>query len=438
MKKKGICMLAFLVAAAAAVTGYGYASVFGGTKVRTASVERQPVSDSYTEDGTINLGDSYRVVSEVSGSVLEVPVSVNQRVKKGDVLYVIDSEDYSYELSSLEAELAGYEAKLNKTKVSNVMNLAPEEYIEDLKKQKESAEAALSSAAANYAAEGALYSTGDVSKTDYEAVKAQYESAEAAYQSASVRYSEASGYLRQLEKAGMSKEDINKAFYNSDSEACEASIEGAKSQIEQLKTRIEKCTVRAEKDGIVSELPVKNLSLVSKGQETAEIKSFSSPSVESDVLTSVAVYLHTGDDVSIKLRRRGTDEVYKGVISEIYDYADKGTSALGTDEYRVHVVIRLKDPGEDTIKSREGYGVNVNYTLYESEDALTVPASSVFESEDRDYVYIIRDGKAVKTEVQEEYRTSTLVVIKDGLSVGDKVIERADDEGIYDGARVRV
>lgn len=52
-------------------------------------------------------------------------------------------------------------------------------------------------------------------------------------------------------------------------------------------------------------------------------------------------------------------------------------------------------------------------------------------------MYIIRDGKAVKTEVQEEYRTSTLVVIKDGLSVGDKVIERADDEGIYDGARVR-
>lgn len=488
MKKNVILIVVGLAAVLVGGTVYGYASGFGAVKVKTVSAELKSVSDSYTEDGTISLGDSYKVVSEVSGPVQEVAVSENQAVKKGDVLYRISTEDYSYELEVLKAELSGYEAQLEKAKVGNVMTAAPEEYIEDLRKQRDSAEAALSAAASTYTAYTGLFSTGDVSKTEYDRIRAEYESAEAAFQSAGSRYAEADKYLKQLEKEGMSKEDIREAFYNSDSAAIEATIDSTKAQINKLTTKIDKCTVVAERDGIVSDIPVKNMSVVSAGQETAEIKTRVAPKVESDVLTSIVPYLHVGDDVDIKLSLRGKDEIYSGVISEIYDYADKGTSALGTDEYRVHVAMEIGDSGSDgtvgyessandagntkkltgaddikqfaegddtkqmagasnasgghdlqseTLNGREGYGVNVTFPLYEAKDVLTVPASSVFESGEKDYVYTIKDGKAVKTEIDVEYRTASDVVVKSGLVAGEKVIERADDDGIYDGAKVK-
>ncbi len=453
MKKKVILIAVGIAAISVLALVYGCASGFGAVKVRTVSAGRKSVSDSYTEDGTISLGESFKVVSEVSGPVTEVDVSENQSVKKGTVLYRIGTDDYSYELESLKAQLAGYEAQLDKAKVGNVMTLSPAEYLEDLRKQKESAEAALSSATSTYTAYTGLFATGDVAKTDYEGVRAEYEKAEAAYQSASSRYSEAAKYLKELEEEGMSGEDIRKAFYNSDSDSIEASIKGIKAQIEELKTRIDKCTVVAREDGVVSDIPIKNLSVVSAGQETAEIRTRTAPKVESDVLTAVVPYLHIGDDVDIKLSLRGKDEAYKGVISEIYDYAEKGTSALGTDEYRVHVVMELQETAdeikssvddarrvssgkEEALKGREGYGVNVTFPLYEARDVLTVPASSVFDSDDKDYVYTIKDGKSVKTEIDVEYRTASDVVVKSGINYGDRVIERADDAGIYDGARV--
>jgi len=431
-----------IVLGAIAFAGYGCASGFGATRVETAKVERQKVSDSYTEDGTISFGDSYSVISEVSGTVEDVLVTANQQVKKGDILYKVGTSDYSYQLSVLEAQVSGYEAQLEQVKISKVMTQTPEEYVTTLRKQKESAAAALESATSTYTAYQSLYEAGDISKTDFEAVKAKYESAQAAYQEASDRYTESSKYLKELEDEGMSREDIQEAFYGSDTDTIQASLDSTKAEIDHLKEQIDKCTVKAQKDGIVSSLPVKNMSVVSAGQETAVIKTSANPKVESDVLTSIAPYLKIGSEVSVKLSLRGKDEVYSGVISEIYDYADKGTSALGTDEYRVHVVMDLKEAINDKLKSREGYGVNVTFPLYEAEDALVIPTSAVFDSGDKDYVYVIEGGSinggyAVKKEIQVEYQTASLVVLKGGLSEGDVVIDQVDSDDIYDGARVK-
>lgn len=153
---------------------------FPGNYLIRKLFESMMKTDSYTEDGTISLGESFKVISEVSGPVQEVRVTENQTVKKGTVLYRIGSDDYSYELDVLKAQLAGYEAQFEKAKVGNVMTLSPEEYLEDLRKQKESAEASLSAAASTYTAYTGLFAAGDVAKTDYEGIRAEYENAEAA------------------------------------------------------------------------------------------------------------------------------------------------------------------------------------------------------------------------------------------------------------------
>jgi multidrug resistance efflux pump len=53
------------------------------------------------------------IVSQVRGRVVEVPVENNRPVKKGDVLFRIDSTPYQNEVQSLEAKLASDQAKVN-------------------------------------------------------------------------------------------------------------------------------------------------------------------------------------------------------------------------------------------------------------------------------------------------------------------------------------
>jgi multidrug resistance efflux pump len=45
------------------------------------------------------------IVSQVKGRVVEVPVQINQRVKKGDVLFKIDATQYQAQVSSIKAKL---------------------------------------------------------------------------------------------------------------------------------------------------------------------------------------------------------------------------------------------------------------------------------------------------------------------------------------------
>src|SRR5215208_2501346 len=52
------------------------------------------------------------VVSQVRGRVVEVPVENNRPVKKGDVLFKIDTTPYQNAVDSLQARLASEEAKL--------------------------------------------------------------------------------------------------------------------------------------------------------------------------------------------------------------------------------------------------------------------------------------------------------------------------------------
>ena len=53
-------------------------------------------------------------------------------------------------------------------------------------------------------------------------------------------------------------------------------------------------------------------------------------------------------------------------------------------------------------------------------------------------VYLISGGRAVKTEVETEYKTAARAVIAGGLQEDSEVIREADAEGVFDGAKIRV
>lgn len=407
-----------------------------GLPVETAKVGRTAVQDWYTEEGVLSLGDTSQIISQVSGAVKEIPVHENDRVEKDDILVVIDSKDYEYAASLAQDTLDGLMAKLDQIRIGQVMTVSPQEYLFSAKKEAEASEAALQSKKTVYEASKVLYETGDISRAEYEQNEAAYQQAELSREQAKSRYEESRSLLDSLKGEGIDEQTVNKRFYDSVLRELEAQVSAQKTQVDQWKDKLEKCTIRAEADGIVTSLPVKGASMIQAGETAAVMKGQNEAFVEADVLTSAIPYIHDGTPVKAVFRIRGTEKTYEGNVRDVYEFAKKGTSALGLSEYRVHVKAKLAENEE--LKGMEGYGVNVRFLLYDNKNALTVPADAVFEVDGKAFVFTVEDGKAKTVPVTLEYKTGTTAVISSGVGEGDAVIARADEEGLYDGVKVKV
>lgn len=66
----------------------------------------------WTRDGRV-IAETVRIVPEVSGKISELRIADNQRVRKGDVLFIIDPHSYSLALRSAEANLSTREHELS-------------------------------------------------------------------------------------------------------------------------------------------------------------------------------------------------------------------------------------------------------------------------------------------------------------------------------------
>lgn len=432
-RKKKICFLAAGIILVL-VIGINVVKSSKGTPVQTVAASYETVEDRYTEEGILTAGGEYRLVSEVPGPVKEVMVKENDGVKAGDILFTIDDRDLLHEKSLCESALAGYHAKLEESRIGQVMTSSPQEYLDSIRSEVLAKEADYQAAKTLIDASQSLYSAGSISRIEWEKDRASYENASLAWEQAKSRYEESRRFLESLKAGGIDETTINGRFYDSVEEQLRAQIKSQETTMEQLEDRLKKCVVAVDRDGVITSLPVKDMSYIQAGETAVTISGRGKIQAESDVLTSIAPYLSPGDKVTVILQLRNQDQMYTGTISQVYDYAAKGTSALGMDEYRVHVKIDMDE--DQTLEGKEGYGANIRFTLYQGEHKLVIPSSAVFDLNDQKYVFVINNGKAEKQPVEVEYRTASQAVIKEGLTEGQKIIDHVDSEVIYEGAKV--
>lgn len=393
------------------------------------------VNDTYKESAVISLGDKYHILSKVSGNILEVLADENSPVKKGDVLVRIDNRDLLYQKSLRQSSLDSYIAKKEESDISKLMATSPMEYINGLNASLESARAAYALAQTDYDAKQALFNTQSVSLIELETSKANYESAKANFETANNRYNESNNYLDNLKSQGLSERDISEKFYESTKNQLEAAIDSERTAIGQLDKQIEDCEVKSEYDGVVSAIPAKNISMATVGGELAVIDTDNNEyRIECSVLTDVVPYIKVGDAFNAEFNLRGIKKSYTGKVSEIYNFATEEKSPLGLKEYRVKVV-GILDNSDDVLKN--GYGVDAVFTLYKNDDVISVPIGAVFTEDDKDYVFKIEKGRAVKTPVNISYKSSVEAVIDEGLNENDKVVLNADEDGLDEGNKVK-
>lgn len=430
-KKTVVCAAVILIAA---IILMKFVMGLSGQKVDSAMVESGNIEDFYTEEGSLSFGEDYAVIAKVSGPVKEVCVEENSQVKKGDILYVVDDKDYQYEIDKYKNSIARLQAQLEQSRIGQLKVSSPQEYLSFIKGDMDTKRADFQSKKTVYDGSEVLYSAGSISKVDFEKNKAAYENALSAWNESKSRYEQSRKMLNELKKNGIDESAINAKFYDSSIEALTKEIQSQEIDLKQTEDKAADCRVASDRDGIITSIPVKDMSMVQTGTPAIYISGHNKLEAQAKVLTSISPYIKEGDPASVTLEARGRNHVYMGTVSKVNNFAEKGTSALGLDEYRVQVKVDLEDQGE--LLERDGYNVLIQFQLYRGENKLLLPINSVFTSDKKDYVFKIEKGKAVKTPIEAEYKTGTQAVIESGVGKGIKVIANVDEAGIYDGAAV--
>src|SRR5690242_443560 len=123
----------------------------------TAKVERGDIDDVVEATGTINAVIMVQVGSQVSGTIAKLNVDFNSRVRKGDVVALIDPALFqgallqaTADLENAKANLAAAQANLEKSKAADVQTHADYFRAVELTKEGVMPQQQLDMAKANY------------------------------------------------------------------------------------------------------------------------------------------------------------------------------------------------------------------------------------------------------------------------------------------------
>jgi HlyD family secretion protein len=226
-----------------------------------------------------------------------------------------------------------------------------------------------------------------------------------------------------------------------------AGLRVSESELEQAKARLmapgrsadrpadcDCITVRSPVSGSVLQVLAESEGIVASGTPLLEIGDPGKLEVVTDLLSTEAVKVRTGQRVLIE--RWGGDNALEGVVRRVEPYGFTKISALGVEEQRVKVVIDITESAEQWRTLGHGYRVEPRILLWESPDVLQLPLSALFRNGEEWAVFVNRDGRARLQTVAIGHMNGIDAEVLKGVAAGDVVVVHPSDR-VSDGARIQ-
>ena len=471
--KKGIKWIFVSVAAIGIIAYFIYSST---KPLETELLEVKPktVSQSFNEEGIVVPAIERSIYSEMNGKINELHVKEGQKLKKGDVIAEIDTEDLDYQLQQLQGQknsllgqskmndeqdelskeeikrqigqLKGQLESLNGQEKQAVKN----PYDADLKRQElamKETERQLEIAKEEYNKKEQLFKDGLISKQELDTASYKVEELENSLlqQEQGMKLIEEQSepqegtdqYYSGLKNAIQTQITILEKELKRDSAGSQqynqGLIDSVNAQMNQLHHLKAKGQVRSPISGVVKEIHLEEGDMTTTQSPILTGTSLQDFEIEVYLLTEDVLYVKEGMKVSLIQKRRNGDFTFGGKVKGIAPAAEEKMSALGLTEQRIKVTIT---PDKHMPELRPGYAIDASFTTLEQKNKLAVPKVCLFPVDNEDAVFVVKDGKAVIQKVEKGMETNELVVIEKGLEKGDQVIKNPQEEGLEVGKKI--
>ncbi|MFZ5646568.1 MAG: efflux RND transporter periplasmic adaptor subunit [Bacillota bacterium] len=226
----------------------------------------------------------------------------------------------------------------------------------------------------------------------------------------------------QLYKAQATSE-LNYLQYKLQRDVAASQLEEARFSLRELEIALDSAYIKAPFNGIVSSLQSRIGDMAMAGKPILILSDTNSLKAQVKVTENDLAAIREG--MEVVLSSSLLSGILKSRVEKIYPSADPQTRTT---------MVEILLPGAIL---KPGTSVNVAFLLGSREKTLVVPAGSMMEDKAGHYVYVVKEGKAVRRNVTTGIKNDTMVEITGGLAEGEEIIA-SDLAGVRDGKEVYV
>lgn len=401
------------------------------TSVEVQEIEKGNINKILTYSGKVQPVQTINITSKLTGIVDTVNFEVGDEVKKGDVLFTIDTSDINDQIRQLQASLQSSQAAVNSAQLSldQIKNGSLEQNriqlqaaVDNAKIAYDNAQSSFNDISVTYNNMKTLYSAGAVSKQEFDQTELGYNTSKNSVDQAKLAYDTAVENLRIYDE-----QTVNNTLESAQQgvEQAEAGKQALNVQIQILRDSLKDAKVTSPIDGVVSQRNIEATNMVSSQAQPFVIVDTSSLTVELKVSEDIINEIKQGDIVDISIPTY-SDEILQGTVKTVSPSADT------TSTYPVKVEIPNND---GTIKA--GMFAEVSFVKDKRQNTVVVPRDAVFEEEDGKFVYVAENDTAVKRQVETGIDNGKDIEITSGIKQGDLVIVKGQSY-VTDNEKIQI
>ena len=195
----------------------------------------------------------------------------------------------------------------------------------------------------------------------------------------------------------------------------------------------ERVLVRSPINGKILKITRQCEGPVITGEALLEVGDPTALEVEVDVLSADAVRISPG--MKVIFDRWGGEQPLNGIVRIIEPTGFTKTSALGVEEQRVLIISDFTSPITMWQRLGDGYRVEASFVVWQQDDVLQIPTSSLFHYQNGWAVFVLENGYARRRQITIGQRNGLTTQVLGGLEQNEKVINHPSDE-VDDGIRV--
>jgi HlyD family secretion protein len=335
----------------------------------------KPVMEAVYASGFVVSENEYEVTAQVEGYVVEKIVQDGDIVKKGDALYVIDSDQQSAR-NRIAHETYDLAAK-------NFRDDSP--VLSELKTALDAARTKMKFDSANFVRYSNLIKQNATSQAEYDRIKLSYDNSRNEYIAQKSRYSK-------------TKNQLVLEYENAKNNLVIASNEAGRYVIKSLE------------EGLVYMTSKDPGEYIRRGEVVAVVGRKGSHYLQLSVDELDIQKVKQGQEAIVKIDAY-PDKVFKTVITKVYPMVDRKQQAV-----RVDAELKESLPG-----AFSGLALEANIIIRQKDKAVVIPKSSLLPG---DSVIIKTDDGEKKIKVVKGIETLDEVEIVEGLDTGKLIVQR--------------
>jgi HlyD family secretion protein len=358
--------------------------------VQTEPAKRGPIAETITAEAVVFPAQQAVITPKITSTIRSFPVQRGSRVKKGELLAVLENADLTAAAEQSKGEFEQAEAGYAATTGASL----PQQ-IQKAELDAESAKSAYDAQKKVFESRKTLFEQGAIPRRDLDA-------AAVALSQANSQNEQAQKQLQDLQRIG---KQLALKTANGQLSAANGKYLGAKAMLSYSE-------IRSPINGVVTDRPLYPGELAAANQPILTVMDTSRLIAKAHIAGSKAALLKVGNPAEIKIP--GVDEPVKAKVTLVSPALDPGSTTI-------EVWVEAARPPAEL---KPGMTVEISATAKTAKDALIVPASAVFKSPEAGEVVLIAgsDEHAHQATVQTGIRNREFVQILSGIKEGDPVI----------------